>query len=363
MNDVLLTVSGVIDPNINSKIADGERPEADYIAMARKFPADLLDYAGARRETNSFRKFLDKTLGANAMLAWELFRRRNQYGVIFTDGEQVGIPLAFFLKFFSRKRDTRHLMIAHVLSVWKKSILLDIFRLSSHIDIFFVYSTWQKQFIEDRWKVASENVVFTPFMVDTHFFDPKQAEDDSETVPERAQPPMICAVGLEFRDYPTFIEAVRDLDVQVIIAAASPWSKRSDTTFGQVIPEHVLVQRYSQYELREIYHACRFMVMPLYNVDFQAGVTAILEAMAMHKAVICSKTPGQTDVIVEGETGLYVTPGDADALKDAITFLLETPEENRRMGENGRKRVLESMNLECYVDRLKRYLQMANKEI
>jgi glycosyltransferase involved in cell wall biosynthesis len=361
MNDVLLTVSGVIDPNINTKIADGERPEADYIAMARTFSADLLDYAGARKATNAFGNFLDKTLGSNALLAWESFRRRKQYRVIFTDGEQVGIPLAFFLKFFSRKRDARHLMISHVISVWKKSLLLDVFRLYSHIDFFFVYSTWQKRFIEERWKVAPEKVVFTPFMVDAHFFDPKQVEEDSEMAQEENARPMICAVGLEFRDYPTLIEAVRDLDVQVIIAAASPWSKRSDTTSGQVIPEHVLVQRFSQYELREVYQACRFMVMPLYDVEFQAGVTAILEAMAMQKAVVCSKTPGQTDVVVEGETGLYAAPGDVKALKEAITYLLEKPEESRRMGKNGRQRVLASMSLDCYVDRLKGYVQKAKE--
>ena len=41
---------------------------------------------------------------------------------------------------------------------------------------------------------------------------------------------MICTAGLEFRDYPTLIEAVRGLDARVVIAAASPWSKRADAT-------------------------------------------------------------------------------------------------------------------------------------
>jgi glycosyltransferase involved in cell wall biosynthesis len=130
--------------------------------------------------------------------------------------------------------------------------------------------------------------------------------------------PVICAVGLEFRDYPTLIEAVRDLPVTVIIAAASPWSKRSDTTANQAIPENVIVQRFSQYKLRDVYAASRFMVMPLYDVPFQAGVTAILEAMAMEKAVICSRTSGQTDIVIESESGkstlrLVIVPPIEDA--------------------------------------------------
>lgn len=357
MQDVLVTVSGEISPHIVSEIAAGERPEADYIAMAREFSADLLDYSIARKSTNFIGNVLAKALSSNVMLAYECFRQRRNYRVIFTDGEQIGIPLAFLIKFFSRETKLKHLMIAHILSVWKKSILFDLLSLYSYIDLFFVYSTWQKHFIENRWKIAPDKVVFTPFMVDANFFAPNKINEGMENYPLKIKSPMICAVGLEFRDYPTLIEAVRGLEVQVIIAAASPWSKRVDTTSNQEIPDNVIVKRFSQYELRQVYHACQFMVMPLYNVKFQAGVTAILEAMAMEKAVVCSKTPGQTDVIIEGETGLYVPPGEVDALRTAIIYLLENPEECQRMGRNGRQSVLEKMSLECYVDRLNDYVQ------
>ncbi len=164
---------------------------------------------------------------------------------------------------------------------------------------------------------------------------------------------MICSVGLEARDYPTLIAAVRDLDVQVTIAAASPWSKRADSTQDQAIPENVTVRRFSQFELRQLYADSRFMVMPLHNVEFQAGVTAILEAMAMGRAVICTRTPGQTDVIVDGETGLYVPPGDPQALAVAIKHLLANPREAERMGQAGRRLVEQSMSLDCYVERLR----------
>ena len=99
------------------------------------------------------------------------------------------------------------------------------------------------------------------------------------------------------------MEAARGLDVQFVIAAGSPWSKRADSTADQDIPDNVLVRRFTQFELRDLYARSAFMAMPLYNVNFQAGVTALLEAMAMGKAVVCSSTPGQTDVVVEGETG------------------------------------------------------------
>ena len=98
------------------------------------------------------------------------------------------------------------------------------------------------------------------------------------------------------------------------------------------------------------------MVMPLFNVNFQAGVTAILEAMAMGKTVICSRTPGQTDVLTEGETGIYVASGNPEALRAAILHLLNQPEHTQQMGRRGRQQILQEMSLDCYVSRLKEYI-------
>jgi glycosyltransferase involved in cell wall biosynthesis len=356
MNPVLLTISGVIPAGIHEKIARGEKPKADYIAMAEAFPADLIDYSIARKNVGWWGKFLQLIGGPNLVLAWACFVLRKEYRVIFTDGEQVGIPLAFLLKFFSGRKRPAHLMIAHILSIRKKEFFFDLLHLQSHIETFIVYATWQKKFIETRWKVPPERVMFTPFMVDTNFFTPDWVHSPEATA--SFQPPFqgkgyICSVGLERRDYPTLIDAVAGLDFHVVIAAGSPWSKRSDSTSGRKIPENVLVQRYSQHELRDIYASSQFLVMPLYPVQFQAGVTAILEAMAMERAVICTRTPGQTDIVVEGETGLYVPPEEPQALREAILYLENHPDHADQMGKNGRRRVLEGMSLDCYVQRLK----------
>jgi glycosyltransferase involved in cell wall biosynthesis len=356
MNSTLLTVSGNIPADIHTQVAQGKRPEADYLALARFLPADLLDYAAARKMLGGTAALLEKIGGPDLMLAWACFQLRRRYKVIFTDGEQIGIPLASLLKTLPIGQRPRHLMIAHILSVPKKMMFFDHLKIHSHIDTIFAYSTWQKNFIQERWSLPIEKVVFTPFMVDASFFSPDQANDVPPlSILKDQNKPVLCAIGLEFRDYSTLIQAVQGLDVLLVIAAASPWSKRSDTTQGQAIPKNVIVSRFSQYELRSLYSASQFLVMPLFEVNFQAGVTAILEAMAMEKAVICSRTPGQTDVIVEGKTGLYVPPENSQSLRSAILYLLKNPEKAQEYGKNGRQRILEEMSLECYIQRLKQY--------
>lgn len=357
-NDILLTVSGIIDPQVEEKTARGERPQADYSAMARGFPADLIDYPAARKLGGRAGRLLEKLGGPNLMLAWACFGQRRRYRLLFTDGEQVGLPLALLLKYLAWGSRPRHCMIAHRMSVRKKMIFIDWLGVVSHIDLFITYSTWQESFIRMRWKLPAWRVVFTPFMVDACFFSPERVSNwNLPLTLEGVHELIISAVGLEHRDYPTLIEAVHGLPVQAVLAAASPWSKQRDSTVDRPIPDNVLVRRFTQFELRELYAVSQFVVMPLYPVDFQAGVTAILEAMAMGKAVICTRTPGQTDVIVEGETGLYVEPEDPRSLRSAIEWLLSHPEEAVRMGRKGRQRIEKEMALDCYVDRLIKFLE------
>ena len=351
---VVLTVSGVIAADIREQIESGKRPRADYLELARGFNADLLDYAAARAIAGRTGMVLEKFGGPNLVLAYACWKVRKSCRAIVTDGEQVGLPLALLLKLTPGRRP-RHLMIVHVISEPKKTAFLDWLGVQSAIDRFITYSRWQQRFIEDRWKLSRDRVLWTPFMVDQGFFAPKRV------TPNPGARPQVCAVGLERRDYETLLRAVEDLDVQVVIAAASPWSKRTEGVATRAIPSNVTVRKFTQYELRQLYADSCFMVMPLENVKFQAGVTAILECMAMGRAVICSRVPGQTDVVVEGENGRYVPPGDPSTLSAEIRQLLSNPAEAARMGANGRKLVEGQMNLDLYVQRMADFLNEAIK--
>ena len=92
--------------------------------------------------------------------------------------------------------------------------------------------------------------------------------------------------------------------------------------------------------------------MPLVDVDFQAGITTILEAMAMRRPVVCTLTRGQNDTIVDGQTGRYVPPRDAGALRREILALLDDPAELERLGSAAREWVVDHTNVEVYATRL-----------
>ena len=53
-----------------------------------------------------------------------------------------------------------------------------------------------------------------------------------------------------------------------------------------------------------------------------------------------------------GPTGLYVPPGDPEALRRAIQFLLDNPAMAATLGENGRRLASEVMGLDAFAQRI-----------
>ena len=72
---------------------------------------------------------------------------------------------------------------------------------------------------------------------------------------------------------------------------------------------------------------------------------SILEAMAAAVPVVASNVGGVAELVVEGETGMLVPPGDPAALGEAIERLLADQSLARRLGEAARTRVAEHFDL------------------
>jgi len=76
---------------------------------------------------------------------------------------------------------------------------------------------------------------------------------------------------------------------------------------------------------------------------------AVVEAMAMGKAVVATTTGGLPEVVAQGETGLLVPPGDAESLAAAVVSLLEDKVRREQMGRNGKARAQDRFSLDASV--------------
>jgi glycosyltransferase involved in cell wall biosynthesis len=86
---------------------------------------------------------------------------------------------------------------------------------------------------------------------------------------------------------------------------------------------------------------------------------ALTEALGSGRPVVATAVNGVPDLVVPGSTGLLAPPGDPGALAESVTWMLDHPEEGRRMGSQGSAlvRTLFDPALMCeLIDRTYRYL-------
>ena len=90
-------------------------------------------------------------------------------------------------------------------------------------------------------------------------------------------------------------------------------------------------------DIPEIMSAFDIFAFPSHAESF--GV-ALIEAMAMERAVVSTNCDGVLDIVVGEETGIYIRPRRASELADALARLIKDPLLRERMGKAGRQRVL-----------------------
>ena len=157
------------------------------------------------------------------------------------------------------------------------------------------------------------------------------------------------AVGQEYQDYPTLIEAVRGTDAELQVAGSIPWQLKDAS---DSIPPNVTFRRYKPTELREFYSKSAFIAVSLRgDRGGQAGSRVVYEAMSMGKAIIATRSRGLIGlgVMTEGETCLFVDSGDVDGWRTAIATLRNDPARARAMGASAREVVENGVNLSQHV--------------
>ena len=90
-------------------------------------------------------------------------------------------------------------------------------------------------------------------------------------------------------------------------------------------------------QVPELLRNVDIFVMPSIREEF--GVAAV-EAQAMEIPVVSTRVGGVPEVVLDGETGILVEPGDSEQLAQAILTLIENPALRRQMGKRGREHVL-----------------------
>lgn len=96
-------------------------------------------------------------------------------------------------------------------------------------------------------------------------------------------------------------------------------------------------------DIPELLCASDVFVLPSWS---EALPTVLIEAGGAALPVVATDVGGAGEIILEGETGYLVNPGDSTMLADRLVAILKDPERAQRMGLNARKRVTELFSLD-----------------
>ena len=105
-------------------------------------------------------------------------------------------------------------------------------------------------------------------------------------------------------------------------------------------------------DMPEVLSACDLFVLSSHDEGMS---NAILEAMAMERAVVATDVGGTGEVVRHGASGLLVPPRDPQALATAIGTLLAEPTRARAMGVLGRRIVEEGFSAVAMVRRMEQF--------
>lgn len=272
---------------------------------------------------------------------------------IYSTGETWGLPLAL-VGACQKRRQFVHVTYAHRVFSPRWLWFLKTMRRSLAVDGWICVTVRQAEFLRKVLGKADNEIVAIPQGVDTQFFNPAQAVRTPQN-----QSYVLC-IGAEMRDYGLLFDAVRGRGIKTVVKASSAWMV-DDCRQLSAIPEDVdvITRSVSYVELRELYAGASLVVVPLRETLQAAGITTILESMAMQKCVVATKSPGLPDVLEHGNTGVIVE-SQAESFGQMIARLLVSNDQREELAVAGRRAVESSANIEVHVERIVEFLSARN---
>jgi len=171
--------------------------------------------------------------------------------------------------------------------------------------------------------------------------------------------PLLVSAGKTKRDHNTLVKAVSSIDCSLKIYCSA-------TTAPTVAysPERIEVTASNSHNnavsypnILAAYRRAFAIAIPLTETEDLAGLTSLLDAMAVGKPVIMTRNK-HIDLDLEKEgIGLWVKPDDVAGWQQAIAYLLAHPEEAAAMGDRGRRLCETKYNLDVFTNTLARALK------
>jgi glycosyltransferase involved in cell wall biosynthesis len=332
----------------------GKRPRIDFQVLAERCDARILTgYPAPAALPGSKVVRVTRSLARNVVAASRWLDDIPRNGTVYSTGETWGLAVALAAR-FKRRRDLIHVVYGH--RIYSEAWLRALASLRSvlHVSAWICVTEAQSAALRSRLGLASDAALAISQGVDTSFFEPALATPSGEQG-------RLLTVGAEMRDFPLLFAAVADLPIRAVCKVGSSWMRGARVKVAA--PPHnvsVIRERLNYTELRSLYAGSSLVVVPLIDTLQAAGITTILEAMAMGKCVVATRSAGLPDILAHGRTGLIADP-TPKGLRAQIERALADTSLRAELGAAARSSVRKSCSLERYAERVAAFLALTRQ--
>jgi glycosyltransferase involved in cell wall biosynthesis len=203
------------------------------------------------------------------------------------------------------------------------------------VDMLMVDNKWMYDLVTRT--IGTNKTIFAPSGIDVDFWGGSDYKPDGYilSVSRLADPRKNVRLLLEA--YGALRESRSNIPRLVLAGRGGLLPDDWNYAVSRGIADHLDVYAdVSTEQLHRLYHNAAMFVLS--SNEEGLGIV-LLEAMASGLPVISTDCGGPSVVVVPHENGLLTPVGDAQALASAMSFLFDSPEIRRQMGENGFDRV------------------------
>jgi len=192
-----------------------------------------------------------------------------------------------------------------------------------------------------------DRVEVHPFGVDLDRFHPGAEDALKNELKIPADVPVLFFVGgldaaHHFKGLPVLLEALQGMDSRAwhcIVIGDGELRASFEATAAEYGCHHRMhfLGNVSDKELPRYYRLADIHCFPSTERAEAFGLVA-LEAAASGVPCVASDLPGVRSVVLDGETGMLVPPGNAEKLRESLVLLLDEKELRQKLGFSARKR-------------------------
>jgi glycosyltransferase involved in cell wall biosynthesis len=216
-----------------------------------------------------------------------------------------------------------------------------------------------RAFLEELRLARPERIRVIPYGINTShwMFTPSERRQAREAY---GLGPSDVAIGIASRLIPYkghdfLIRAMRlavadDPNLRLLIAGEGPMRQRLEQAAG-ALPSGTARFLGFVGDVRSFMNACDIVTIPTLPELSEGFGLAALEAMAAARPVVATNVGSLPEIVVSGETGTLVTPGDVQELALVLLHLARDSPLRLSMSERGRQRAQRTFDLSSMADR------------